>query len=457
MRFLSLFTAHPAPLTAMLALLLAAQAGCIPHYNNFDGEKDGADKDQLADGGHIDKRGGEAGLEIIPPDVSETDQHVCVNDVCVCQPDCAGKECGDDGCGGSCGTCGFAAKCESGQCIACIPNCSGKECGDNGCGGMCGLCPAGWTCKDDFMCGPCIPNCSGKECGENGCGGSCGACDKFVNSYCKSNGLCDCEPDTCAVLGKECGFWDDGCGGKTDCEECDAGLVWVSMPGGNYQMGCSPGDTACNSNEKPPHPVTVSSFEMLETEVTEGQYSAVIGGDPSCDDNGGGEADSPVECVDWFEAKAFCEALDPKGRLCTEAEWEYAARGGTTTKYYCGDSASCLADIAWYDANSNDGPGKHKHDVKGKDPNDYGLYDMLGNVWEWVEDCWHSDYDMNDDGEGDWDVGYPGWTTNCKGSNRVLRGGGFVNYDNYLRVSYRYYHAPLVDSGFLGFRCCRSE
>jgi eukaryotic-like serine/threonine-protein kinase len=223
-------------------------------------------------------------------------------------------------------------------------------------------------------------------------------------------------------------------------------------------MGCSPGDGECANDEKPPHEVTVSKFEMMETEVTEGQYSAVIGGAPSCDYNGGGGANSPVECIDWDDAVAFCEAVDPNGRLCTEAEWEYAARGGTTTKCYCGDNASCLGDIAWYSANSDDGPGKHKHDVKSKDPNAYGLHDMLGNVWEWVEDCWHNDYDLDDNGEGDWNVGYPAWTQNCSGSYRVKRGGSFY-YDSgvYLRVSSRDYVNPSYDYFYLGARCCRSE
>jgi formylglycine-generating enzyme required for sulfatase activity len=190
--------------------------------------------------------------------------------------------------------------------------------------------------------------------------------------------------------------------------------------------------------------VTVAAFEMLETEVTEGQYEAVIGGHPSCHYGGGGGAGSPVECVTWFEAKAFCEAVG--GRLPTEAEWEYAARGGTTTKYYCGDSSSCLDGIAWYDSNS----GGHKHDVKGKDPNGYGLYDMTGNVWEWVEDCWHDGY------SGAPSVGYPAWDTGCSGSFRGFRGGPFYgNGDELLSVSDRFAGPPWYDDGFVGFRCAR--
>ena len=223
----------------------------------------------------------------------------------------------------------------------------------------------------------------------------------------------------------------------------DIGLKWVSIPGGTFNMGCSTGDGGCSSDEKPPHPVTVSSFKMLETEVTEGQYEAVMGDNPSCDYGAGGGADSPVECVDWNEAKAFCEAIG--GRLPTEAEWEYSARGGTTTIYSCGDSSSCLGGIAWYESNS-DG---HKHDVKGKDPNGYGLYDMTGNVWEWVEDWYHDSYD------GAPAQGYPAWT-DPSGSARVSRGGGF-DYGYFLRVSNRYFYSPSDDAGYLGCRCARSE
>ncbi len=186
----------------------------------------------------------------------------------------------------------------------------------------------------------CVPACDGKECGENGCGGVCGTCtgDKL------------CIDGSCM-----------GCG-------------WIPIPAGTFQMGCSPNDSGCTSKEEPSHAVTLSAFEMLETEVTEAQYLAVMGTNPSCNYNEGGGPDNPVECVTWFNAKAFCEAVG--GRLPTEAEWEYAARGGTTTKYYCGDLVSCLTGIAWYGLNSD---GK-LHSVKGKTANAYGLYDMLGNV-----------------------------------------------------------------------------
>jgi formylglycine-generating enzyme required for sulfatase activity len=219
------------------------------------------------------------------------------------------------------------------------------------------------------------------------------------------------------------------------------GNKWVAIPGGTFQMGCSPGDGACNDSEKPVHSVTLSSFEMLETEVTEGQYQAGLGSKPSCHYNGASDSGMPVECVSWFDASEFCELIG--GRLPTEAEWEYAARGGKTTRYYCGSNESCLGSIAWYSLNSGD----KKHPVKEKSPNDYGLYDMLGNVKEWVND-WSGAYgaDAQTDPQG------PG-----NGSNRVGRGGSFADpsYVFFLRVSTRDHFDPSGTYYPFGFRCSR--
>ena len=103
------------------------------------------------------------------------------------------------------------------------------------------------------------------------------------------------------------------------------GVNWVPIEGGSFVMGCSPDDGACMEDEKPAHTVTLSSFQILETEVTEAQYEAIMEHNPSCDYGDGGGPFSPVECVHWFNAKAFCEAIG--GRLPTEAEWEYVAPG----------------------------------------------------------------------------------------------------------------------------------
>jgi formylglycine-generating enzyme required for sulfatase activity len=245
---------------------------------------------------------------------------------------------------------------------------------------------------------------------------------------------------------------DDDCGPGWRCVAglCAAPstLTWVPIAGGTFPMGCSVRDDACVdvTSENPRHAVTVRSFAILETEVTEAQYAALMdGADPSCDYGGGGGADSPVECVDWHEARMFCQRAG--GRLCSEAEWEYAARGGTTTVYACGDEASCLDGFAWYSANS-DG---HKHDVRTAGaPNGYGLYDLYGNVWEWVEDDWHGSYEAAPaDGTA--------WVDEPRAAARVRRGGGFGSAAGILRASSRYGDFPAVSGFIVGLRCCRSS
>jgi formylglycine-generating enzyme len=218
-------------------------------------------------------------------------------------------------------------------------------------------------------------------------------------------------------------------------------LGWVAIPGGTFMMGCSPGDSACHVDEEPAHLVTLSSFEMIETEVTEEQYKAATGEEPSCDWGSGGGPDSPVECIRRFDALKFCQKVG--GRLPTEAEWEYAARGGTATKHYCGDDADCVGDIAWYEPNSKG----HKHDVKGKLPNAYGLYDMLGNVFEWTADWYDEEYysisPLVDP------------TGPHVGTVRNSRGGGFNHTYDTLRVSIRGIVEPSGSYMDVGIRCVR--
>ncbi|MBW2703458.1 MAG: hypothetical protein JRF33_21785 [Deltaproteobacteria bacterium] len=148
---------------------------------------------------------------------------ICIEDSCT--PDCDGKDCGDDGCGGSCGDCQTGFSCQNGVCIddSCTPDCDGKECGDDGCGGSCGDCQTGYSCQDGACIDDsCTPDCDGKECGDDGCGGSCGDC--ATGRSCENNICVDaCTPD---CDGKECG--DDGCGGLcgqcADGRSCEAGV-----------------------------------------------------------------------------------------------------------------------------------------------------------------------------------------------------------------------------------------
>ncbi|MBN2358143.1 MAG: SUMF1/EgtB/PvdO family nonheme iron enzyme [Deltaproteobacteria bacterium] len=215
------------------------------------------------------------------------------------------------------------------------------------------------------------------------------------------------------------------------------GLTWVPITGGAYEMGCSPNDT-CNSDESPRHTVTISAFELTATEVTQQQYQDVIGSNPSYHT---GCPSCPVEQVNWQQASDFCAAVG--GRLPTEAEWEYAARAGTTTKYYCGDDVACLDGIAWYDSNSD----SQSQSVGGKTANAFGLYDMLGNVWEWNADWYDASYysiSPSQDPMGP-----------ATGTYRVLRGGSFSSLDGSLHASDRYVYDPASTRRAIGFRCAR--
>ncbi len=191
------------------------------------------------------------------------------------------------------------------------------------------------------------------------------------------------------------------------------GAVWIEP--GSFLMGCSPGDNECFSNEaKPPKRVTIAKgFWMKETEVTQAEYERAMGANPSHFKG----PNRPVEQVDWNQAKSYCEK--ERGRLPTAAEWEYAARAGTTAARY-GD----LGRVAWGPHNAKD----ETHDVRGLEPNAWGLYDMLGNVWEWTAD-------------------------NYDGTGKEVRGGSWDYVTWSLRASGRLRWAPSGRGNFIGFRC----
>jgi len=203
-------------------------------------------------------------------------------------------------------------------------------------------------------------------------------------------------------------------------------------------MGCSPNDADCSSKESPTRKIEVGKFQILEVEVNQSQYEAIAGKNPS---QFAGCLNCPADMVTWEEARTFCQAVG--GRLPSEVEWEYAARGGTTTRYYCGDDPACLDSIAWYDANSS---GK-THPIKLKKPNAFGLYDILGNVWEWTEDCWHETYQGAPTVSGVWLGG------NC--SFHPGRGGGWTHPAIEIRVSRRGRAETSVGYDFYGVRCAR--
>lgn len=194
------------------------------------------------------------------------------------------------------------------------------------------------------------------------------------------------------------------------------GLTYVWISPGTYIMGCRAAKSECFRWELPARPVTLrAGFWTGQTEVTQEAYRIVIGKNPSRYRG----SSLPVDQVSWFNARAYCEAIGM--RLPAEAEWEYAARGGATGPRY-----ASLDSIAWYDGNSHD----RTHPVAQKNPNAFGLYDMLGNLWEWVDDRYEADP-----------------------SKRMLRGGSFYNLARDLRVSNRLWASPQTAHRNMGFRC----
>ena len=211
------------------------------------------------------------------------------------------------------------------------------------------------------------------------------------------------------------------------------GQAYVWIPPGRFIMGCSAGDPACEKDEGPSRQVEIRrGFWLARTEVSEQQFRDRAAGRLVPRTSGPG---LPATGVSWSAAKSHCQAVD--GRLPTEAEWEYAARGGTSTRYY--DS---LPAIAWFSGNSDDAP----HAVGGKRPNAFGLYDMLGNVSEWVLDRYYDAYDDTSDPDK---VEQP-LAGNAFG---VARGGSWVSDPNGARVSRRLELFPDAEEAHIGFRC----
>jgi formylglycine-generating enzyme required for sulfatase activity len=223
------------------------------------------------------------------------------------------------------------------------------------------------------------------------------------------------------------------------------GMEFVLIPAGTFMMGSPDSDTEAWSNEKPIHRVTISKpFYMGKHPVTQGQWAAVMGNNPS---RFQGDSNRPVESVSWEEAQEFILKLDAKEgntkyRLPTEAEWEYAARAGTTTTYSFGDRADQLGEYAWYWGNSSG----TTHPIGQKQPNAWGLYDMHGNVWEWVQD---------------WSGGYSAEAaTDPQGAPssafRLVRGGSCGNGARHCRSACRSSIASSYRFGGLGFRLLRT-
>jgi formylglycine-generating enzyme required for sulfatase activity len=237
-------------------------------------------------------------------------------------------------------------------------------------------------------------------------------------------------------------------------------MEMVYVEGGEFRMGCagvrdggtngvsSGNNGECSVNEEPDHDVTVGSFWIGKYEVTQGQWEAVMGeeediyyqmaaADGGSNDNPlkGEGPDFPMYYVNWSGAQAFCAALSARTgktyRLPTEAEWEYAARGGKLSAGYMYSGGNDIGSVAWNGSNASG----INHEVGAKSGNELGIYDMSGNVQEWCFDRWSANY-----------------ASERTGSFRVIRGGSW-NYDeSSCRVASRDYHGPSIRAYYVGFR-----
>ena len=214
----------------------------------------------------------------------------------------------------------------------------------------------------------------------------------------------------------------------------------IFVQGGEFTMGCTGEQGAdCTEDEKPAHSVTLSDFYIGETEVTQALWNAVMGSNPSAFKGD----DFPVEQVNLFQAMEFVDKLNEitgkTFRIPTEAEWEYAARGGQKSQHHKYSGSNTLSEVGWSKENS----GAKTHPVKSKAPNELGLYDMSGNVWEWCSDVFGR--------YGAGAVTNPGRPMK-EGLTGIRRGGCWMFSAAYNRVATRSRTAPERKSNQNGFR-----
>jgi formylglycine-generating enzyme required for sulfatase activity len=222
----------------------------------------------------------------------------------------------------------------------------------------------------------------------------------------------------------------------------DFNLEMVDIHAGKFNMGS-------NENEKPIHEVIVPAFQIGKYPVTQAQYKAVMGNNPS---RFSGNPQNPVESISWLNAQAFCENLSQltgkNYRLPTEAEWEYACRAGTKTLFSFGDDKEQLGDYAWFDGNSNN----TTHPVGEKRPNPWGIYDMHGNVWEWCADQHHENYVNKPDNIRE--NGSLAWLDSdiTNQSSIIRRGGSWYRDPLACSSAYRGRSVAAIRNNDLGFR-----
>ena len=221
----------------------------------------------------------------------------------------------------------------------------------------------------------------------------------------------------------------------------DITFTMVYVDGGTFTMGATREQWSdAESDENPSHSVTLSSYYIGETEVTQALWQAVMGSNPS---SFKGDSRRPVEHVSWKDCQRFISRLNSLTgqhfHLPTEAQWEYAARGGSKSRGYKYSGSNDVGNVAWYRDNTND---NGSHNIKTKSPNELGLYDMSGNVWEWCQD-WFGSYSSGSQTNP---------TGASSGSGRVNRGGSWGSVARNCRVSIRRNGTPSYRDDYLGLR-----
>jgi sulfatase modifying factor 1 len=230
------------------------------------------------------------------------------------------------------------------------------------------------------------------------------------------------------------------------------GMKLNEIPAGTFTMG-SPESEADREDDETQRTVTIGkAFYMQTTEVTQGQWKAVMGTEPWKGEDYVKEGPNYASTyVSWNDAVAYCKKLSEKEsktyRLPTEAEWEYACRAGAKTTWSFGDDENKLGDYAWYRENAWDIDEKYAHQVRLKKPNAFGLYDMHGNVHEWCHDYFEEDYYKQSPAKDP--------TGPTSGSSRVLRGGSWIGLSRFTRSAYRSRVGAGRRHGNYGFRLVR--
>ncbi len=337
--------------------------------------------------------------------------------------------------------------CVEGKCVDCVKDCAGKECGDDGCGGSCGSC----TGDDACNAGICVP--PGMDCNNDGADDQCPELPGYVRT-------CNAQQH-CEYANQDSSGWK-----KWD--------VWIWIPPGSFMMGCSAAEVGCNDYEMPTHTVTFSKGYFIgKFEIVVAAYEACELANPTkctppdtsdwplaqgTNTSANGKSDHPQNGLSWQKAREFCAWVAPGGGLPSEAQWEYAASGPVHRKYPWGAAPepTCSNNTAVFDELGSGVPagygcgtgGTWKVGSKTAGASWSGALDMAGNAMEVCEDCWHGGY-----------VGAPtdgsAWVDNSDCMNVVNRGGGFNDAAPEVRVAKRSNPSTYMECASNGARCVR--